>query len=84
MPTYDYACDANGEVVEVRHRMSDVLSTWGQLCEKNGMPVGDTPANAPVRKLATGGQVVRSSSLRDSAPPCATGSCCGGGVCGIE
>ena len=84
MPTYDYACDANGKVVEVRHRMSELLSTWGDVCEASGLPPGDTPADTPVRRLATGGQVVKSSSLHDSLPPCASGSCCGGAMCGID
>ena len=83
MPTYDYICEANGQVIEVRHRMSETLSTWEQLCETAGIDIGDTPADAPVARLATGGQVVRSSSLGESAPPCATGSCCGGGMCGL-
>jgi len=29
MPTYDYRCDANGKTVEVIHRMSEQLNTWG-------------------------------------------------------
>jgi hypothetical protein len=82
MPTYDYLCEANGQVVEVRHPMSDTLSTWGELCERAGLEAGDTPADAPVQRLATGGQVVKSSSLGDTAPPCAAGGC-GGGMCGL-
>lgn len=84
MPTYDYRCTANGATVEVKHRMSETLTSWGQLCELAGIEPGDTPANAPVERLATGGQVVSSGSLRDSAPPCVTGPCCGGGGCGID
>ncbi|HHO67554.1 MAG TPA: zinc ribbon domain-containing protein [Gammaproteobacteria bacterium] len=84
MPTYDYVCEANGRVVEVKHRMSETLSTWGELCQRAGVDCGDTPADAPVQRLATGGQVVSSSSLGDSAPPCAAGGCCGGGVCGLD
>ncbi|WP_455234167.1 zinc ribbon domain-containing protein [Thiogranum longum] len=83
MPTYDYVCETNGQVVEVKHRMSETLLTWGELCKKLGIETGDTPGNAPVKKLATGGQVVKSSSLRESAPPCASGTCCGGGMCGL-
>jgi hypothetical protein len=83
MPTYDYLCDSNGRVVEVNHRMSEALSTWGDLCEQAGVEAGDTPLDAPVQRLATGGQVVKSSSL-GSAPPCASGPCCGGGACGID
>lgn len=82
MPTYDYLCEANGQVVEVKHPMSDTLSTWGEVCERAGLEAGDTPADAPVQRLATGGQVVKSSSLGDAAPPCAAGGC-GGGMCGL-
>jgi len=82
MPSYDYLCEANGRVVEVKHRMSDKLSSWGQVCENAGVDAGDTPADAPVQRLATGGQVVKSSSLGDTVPSCATGGC-GGGMCGL-
>jgi hypothetical protein len=83
MPTYDYHCPSNNRTVEVRHRMSEQVKTWGELCELAGIAVGDTPSAAPVDKLATGGQVVRSGSLRDSMPPCSSGPCCGGGACGF-
>lgn len=82
MPSYDYLCETNGQVVEVKHRMSDKLSTWGQVCENAGIDTGNTPADAPVQRLATGGQVVKSSSLGDTAPPCAAGGCAGG-MCGL-
>ena len=85
MPTYDYRCDSNGQTVEVKHRMSENISTWGELCETAGMDVGTTPADSPVRRLATGGQVVKSSNLGDaSAPACSSGPCCGGGMCGLN
>ncbi|HFD78927.1 MAG TPA: zinc ribbon domain-containing protein [Gammaproteobacteria bacterium] len=84
MPTYDYQCESNGRVVEVRHRMNETLSTWGELCEKAGIEPGDTPKDAPVQRLATGGQVVKSSSLGEAAPACASGSCCAGGMCGLD
>ena len=83
MPTYDYLCESNGRVVEVKHRMSESLSTWGELCSQAGIDRGDTPTDAPVQRLATGGQVVKRSSLGESAPSCAAGPCCGGGMCGI-
>lgn len=85
MPTYDYRCEANGRVVEVSHRMSDQLHTWGELCSKAGIEPGDTPAGAPVVRLATGGNVITSSSLGSGvAPSCSTGSCCPGGMCGLN
>ncbi|MEQ8497461.1 MAG: regulator, partial [Gammaproteobacteria bacterium] len=37
MPTYDYHCHANGRVVEVRHRMSEQVGTWGELCALAGI-----------------------------------------------
>ena len=85
MPSYDYRCDANGQVVEVKHHISERISTWGELCALAGMNPGDTPSDTPVTRLITGGQVVRSSSLRNpETPPCSSGPCCGGGVCGLE
>ncbi|MDH5693262.1 MAG: zinc ribbon domain-containing protein [Gammaproteobacteria bacterium] len=84
MPTYDYQCEQNGEIVEVRHAMNDTISTWGELCEKKGIPPGTTPLDSPVKKLATGGQVVKSSSLKENLPPCATGGGCSGGACGFN
>ncbi len=84
MPTYDYLCEANGRVVEAKHRMSETVRNWGELCALAGLETGETPADSPVQRLATGGQVVRSGSLGDAAPPCASGACCGGGACGFD
>ena len=85
MPTYDYRCPANEQIVEVNHRMSETLSTWGELCETLGIDTGDTPPDSPVERLATGGNVVNSSALSNpQAPACSTGGCCGGGMCGLE
>ena len=85
MPTYDYRCDANGKVLEVSHRMSDTISTWGDLCERAGVAPGNTPADSPVQRLATGGNVISSNNLGSGSPPaCSTGSCCPGGVCGLN
>jgi len=85
MPTYDYRCDANGRVLEVRHRMSESLSTWGELCHRAGIDPTDTPTDAPVHRLATGGTPISSSNLGSgTAPACNTGACCPGGVCGLN
>lgn len=81
MPTYDYRCPANDKVVEVKHRISESITTWAELCQLAGIQTGDTPADAPVEKLITGGGIVKSNSM-GSAPPCSTGPCCGGGGCG--
>ncbi len=85
MPTYDYRCDTNGQVMEVSHRMSESLSTWGELCERTGANPGDTPADAPVQRLATGGNIISSNSMGSgTAPACSTGGCCPGGMCGLN
>ena len=87
MPTYDYRCDANGQTVEVIHRMSDQVTTWGELCEKAGMEPGETALDAPVHRLATGGNVISSNSMGSGtapAPACSTGTCCPTGMCGLE
>lgn len=85
MPTYDYHCAAAGRTVEVRHSMNARPQTWGELCALAGLDPLDVPAGAPVEKLLTAGNVVRSDSLGSgTAPPCATGPCCGGGACGIN
>ncbi len=87
MPTYDYRCDSNGRVLEVNHRMSETLGTWGELCARAGVDEGDTPKDAPVHRLATGGNIVSSNSLGSGAAPapsCGTGACCPGGYCGLS
>ncbi|UCE88652.1 MAG: zinc ribbon domain-containing protein [Pseudomonadota bacterium] len=84
MPTYDYRCEANGQVVEVKHSMNEKLATWGEVCERAGLEPGGTPGDSPVERLISGGQVVSSSSLGDSAmPPCGAGGC-GSGMCGLN
>ncbi len=88
MPTYDYRCEANGRVVEVRHGMNETVATWGELCERAGIDPGDTPLDAPVRRLISGGYVVSSASLGNPAPACDAPGCgmggCASGACGLE
>ena len=82
MPTYDYFCEANGQKLEVSHKMNETISTWGELCEKTAAEPGDTPAESPVRRLITGGAIVGSIGSGSEPPPCASGGC-GGGMCGL-
>lgn len=84
MPTYDYRCETNGRTVEVSHRMSDQLHTWGELCERASIAGGDTPADAPVQRMATGGNLVTSLGSGAGPAPCGTGNCCAGGYCGVH
>ncbi len=86
MPTYDYRCSATGDVYEVRHAMSETIDSWGELCRALGVQPGATPLESPVERLANGGQVVQSRSLKNpQVPPCASGGGCpgGGGMCGM-
>ncbi|MBQ61083.1 MAG: regulator [Gammaproteobacteria bacterium] len=83
MPTYDYRCVENDRILEVKHGMSHRVSTWGELCEMAGVDPGNTDQITPVVRLANGGNVVRSSVLRNNSAPagCDPGNCCGGGQC---
>ena len=84
MPSYDYRCAANGQVVEVRHRMSEKLTTWGEVCTHAGILAGDTDPDSPVERLITGGGLVSSSTLSNpEAPSCGSGGCAGG-MCGLN
>jgi len=84
MPSYDYRCTANGRVVEVRHGISEKLTTWGEVCARAHIDTGDTAADVPVERLITGGSVVSSSALSNpEAPICGSGGCAGG-MCGLN
>jgi predicted nucleic acid-binding Zn ribbon protein len=83
MPTYDYLCESNGVRLEVKHKMEQALSTWGELCQLAGISPGDTPQDAPVKKLITAAAVVNSRALSNPEPACGNGGCCPGGTCGL-
>lgn len=84
MPTYDYRCEANQEVYEVKHSMADRLDTWGELCDVAGISPGDIALDAKVTRLISGGGVVRSSSLKNpEAPACMSGGGCSGAGCRV-
>jgi hypothetical protein len=69
MPLYEYLCDANGRIVEVRHSMQANLSIWGEVCYAAQIPLGDTDPSAPVRRVMTsppaGHVPVGNSSLKE-------------------
>ncbi len=82
MPTYDYRCDSNDRIVEVNHRMSHRVVTWGELCDMAGIETGETEATTPVVRLATGGNVVKSSALKNGDMPAGCNpEACGGVGC---
>ncbi len=84
MPIYEYRCATNGRVVEVQHKMAERLSTWGELCERAGIPPGHTDAAAPVEKLISAGFIGGGAAPQPAAceaPTCGMGPC-GSGMCG--
>jgi hypothetical protein len=50
MPTYVYFCEANGQTAELSHRISELLGTWGELCQQSGSASGQIPARSPTRR----------------------------------
>jgi len=85
MPTYEYRCEANGKIIEVRHKMSEQLRTWGELCSRAGISVGETDPDAPVQKLISASFIGTGSDTSASvceaaceAPGCGSGACAGG------
>jgi hypothetical protein len=51
LPRYDYRCDDNGQTIEVVHKISTVVATWGDLCDLAGIDPGETVKSALVRKV---------------------------------
>lgn len=84
MPSYDYLCESNGRIVEVSHKMTERLTTWGELCARVGIERGRTPANSPVTRLISGGAVISSGNLGSTERPCDYGTPCGGCACAPE
>ncbi len=88
MPTYEYRCEANGHLVEVRHGMNERLDTWGELCARAGISPGPTDPAAPVVKLISAGFIGSGSSEPAAMAGCGGGGCgapaCAGGTCAAE
>jgi len=77
MALYDYYCETNDRTIEVRHGMADSLRTWGELCAVAGIEPGDTPGDAPVRKLMGAPVPLRGSSESGAPGPGPCGPSCG-------
>lgn len=80
MPTYDYRCEANGQVYEVQHSMAHSPKTRGELrAVASALPEdASIPDSAPVTKLLGAAGVVNSRVLKNpEAPACARGGCAG-------
>ncbi|MGK0168487.1 MAG: hypothetical protein ACI9W2_000203 [Gammaproteobacteria bacterium] len=53
MPVYEYRCDANGQTIDVAHKMDAELTTWLEVCYVAQIPMGDTDPLSPVRRVLT-------------------------------
>ena len=81
MPAYDYYCESNGLTVEASHPMSDTLSTWGELCDNQGLALGETPPSAPLQRVFSAPLVSMGTAEEvacdvDSGPCHPTGCAC--------
>jgi len=82
MITYEYFCESNNQTVEVAHRMSESLKTWGEVCEKAGIPLNGTPGSTPVERLISGGLLFKGESSNKKSqlpmtdPGCGRSNCC--------
>ncbi len=79
MPTYDYRCEANGRLYEVRHSMALSPRTWGELRAVGELPADAAiPEDAPVTRLLGAPSVVDRRVLSNpEAPACARNGCAG-------
>jgi len=80
MPYYEYHCGTNGQTLEVRHGMSERLSTWGELTELTDVEPGDTPSDAPIERLMSAPVPLSGSSAGPSGDSgfqgCGSGCAC--------
>ena len=74
MPTYDYYCEKNQKTTSVQHGMKEKLSTWGELCTKAEQDPGDTPLDAPVERVISGGIAM---PIPSAIPQLPMAGCCG-------
>jgi hypothetical protein len=78
MPTYDYRCEANNRIYEVKHSMSAKAETWYQLCELGSLDPENIPPESKVTRLIGGSNVVKSNALKNPEPACGRPNGCGG------
>lgn len=76
MPYYEYQCQANGRTVEVRHAMNETLITWGEVAERAGAALGDTPSDSPVQRLMSAPVPITGSSGDPGFQGCGAGCAC--------
>lgn len=83
MLTYDYHCARNQKTVQVQHGIREKIATWGELRQRAGLPQDNTPDDAEVERLISGGLL---GSVNGGTPSSAEaaknalpmmGGCCG-------
>lgn len=74
MPTYDYLCTQNQKTLSVQHGMKETLKTWGELCQKTQSDPGNTPLDAPVERVISGGIAL---PIASAVPQLPMAGCCG-------
>ena len=74
MPTYDYHCAVNQQTVTVQHGMKESIANWGELCRRAAGELGNTPPNAPVERVISGGIAL---PIASPAPQLPMAGCCG-------
>ncbi|MEL7038301.1 MAG: zinc ribbon domain-containing protein [Cyanobacteria bacterium J06592_8] len=65
MPLYDYFCPSNNRKVEVMHSIDKEVKTWGEVCQLAQCEMGETPADAPVRRVLSAPMVSVPTSNSD-------------------
>ncbi|WP_372370322.1 zinc ribbon domain-containing protein [Candidatus Uabimicrobium sp. HlEnr_7] len=63
MPLYEYYCEHNQQILEVRHGMSETVNTWEKLCSVADIDLGTTPRDSEVKRLISGGMSVPRKSV---------------------
>ncbi|MFT5211726.1 MAG: hypothetical protein ACI9CE_003467 [Flavobacterium sp.] len=53
MPRYDYYCEENKRTIEVNHRMSEKLESWGEVCALAKIGLNGLPAETIVSRIIT-------------------------------
>ena len=76
MPYYEYHCATNGRTLEVRHSMSERMTTWGDLVDRAGVETDATPADAPVDMLLSAPVPLSGSKADAGFEGCGTGCAC--------
>ncbi len=76
MPYYEYRCPSNGRTLEVRHGMSELLETWGEVARHAGIETGATPPDSPVERLLSAPIPLTGSGGQADSQGCGTGCAC--------